>query len=29
MRILGGFVLLGGLVTPFVGRQFAEVILDW
>jgi hypothetical protein len=29
MRILGGFVLLGGLVTPFVGKQFAEVILDW
>jgi hypothetical protein len=29
LRILGGFVLLGGLLTPFVGRQFAEVILDW
>jgi len=29
LRILGGFVLLGGLLTPFVGRQFAEVILGW
>jgi len=29
LRIFGGFVLLGGLLTPFVGRQFAEVILDW
>jgi hypothetical protein len=29
LRILGGFVLLGGLLTPFVGRQFAEVILNW
>ena len=29
LRILGGFVLLGGLLTPFVGKQFAEVILDW
>jgi hypothetical protein len=29
LRILGGFVLLGGLLTPFGGRQFAEVILDW
>jgi hypothetical protein len=28
LRILGGFVLLGGLLTPFVGKQFAEVILD-
>ncbi len=25
LRIFGGFVLLGGLLTPFVGRQFAEV----
>ena len=23
LRILGGFVLLGGLLTPFVGKQFA------
>jgi len=29
LRILGGFILLGGLLTPFVGRQFAEVILGW
>jgi hypothetical protein len=29
LRILGGFVFLGGLLTPFVGKQFAEVILDW
>ena len=29
LRIFGSFVLLGGLLTPFVGRQFAEVILDW
>ena len=29
LRIFGGFVLLGGLLTPFVGRQFAEVILGW
>ena len=29
LRILGGFVLLGGLLTPFVGKRFAEVILDW
>jgi hypothetical protein len=29
LRVLGGFVLLGGLLTPFVGRQFAEVILQW
>ena len=29
MRILGGFVLVGGILTPFVGRQFAEVILNW
>jgi len=29
LRILGGFVLIGGLLTPFVGRQFAGVILGW
>src|SRR5215216_6660981 len=29
LRILGGFVLFGGLLIPFVGRQFAEVIFDW
>ena len=29
LRILGGFVLLGGVLTPFVGKQFAEVILGW
>ena len=29
LRFLGGFVLLGGLLTPFVGKQFAKVILDW
>src|SRR5215470_15715859 len=29
LRIFGGFVLLGGLLTPVVGKQFAEVILDW
>lgn len=29
LRILGGLVLLGGLLTPFAGRQFAEVIFGW
>jgi hypothetical protein len=29
MCVFGGFVLLGGLLTPFVGRQFAEVVLGW
>ena len=30
LRIFGQFCSeLGGLLTPFVGRQFAEVILDW
>jgi len=29
LQILGAFVLLGGLLTPFVGRQFAEIILNW
>lgn len=29
LRIFGGFVLIGGFLTPFVGKEFAEVILDW
>ena len=29
LRTLGGFALLGGLLTRFIGKQFAEVILGW
>ncbi|MGI8821343.1 MAG: hypothetical protein ACR2ID_10835 [Chthoniobacterales bacterium] len=29
LRIFGGFVLLGGLLTPFFGMQFAALIFGW
>ncbi len=29
LRIFGGLVLLGGLLTPFLGTRFAEIILGW
>ncbi len=29
LRIFGGLVLLGGLLTPFLGIRLAEVILGW
>jgi hypothetical protein len=29
LRILGGLVAMGGLITPFLGVRLAEVILGW
>ena len=29
LRILGALILAGGLLTPFVGVQMAQVILAW
>lgn len=29
LRILGGLIALGGLLTPFVGVRLADVILGW
>lgn len=29
LRIFGGLVLFGGLLTPFVGKEFADLILGW
>ena len=29
LRILGGLIALGGLLTPFLGIRLADVILGW
>ncbi len=29
LRVLGALVTLGGLLTPFVGVEFARVVLGW
>jgi hypothetical protein len=29
LRVLGSLIVVGGLLTPFIGVQFAQVILGW
>ena len=29
LRLLGGLIAIGGALTPFVGQEFARVILAW
>ena len=29
LRVFGFIIVVGGLLTPFVGIQFAHMILDW
>lgn len=29
LRVLGALIVIGGLLTPFVGIQFAHVVLGW
>ena len=29
LRVLGFIILIGGLLTPFVGIPFAHIIFDW
>jgi hypothetical protein len=29
LRVFGFIILVGGVLTPFVGIQFAHMILDW
>ena len=29
LRLLGGFIIVGGALTPFFGARYAYTILDW
>ena len=29
LRLFGGFIVIGGVLTPFFGARFAYTILDW
>jgi len=29
LRILGALIVVGGLITPFLGERFGDIILSW